>query len=552
MGEALRKIDAGETLFRAGDSAKTAYLIVDGVVELVREDERGGKSVLARLHRGELVGESELRAGTPHDFSAVALGAGAVRPIDRDTLLGSMQSHALSLDDEPAAEPGRKRKARRHRGPLAWLREFQPGTAAIHARETPRAATATLFTAFALIVAAVVWASLSHVDRIVTATGRVITLAPQITLQPLETAIVREIHVQVGDVVATGQLLASLDPTFANADAATARQSMVSYSAQLRRLETELNGSPGKPFSPDPSEDKLQTALFDQRAEQVASQIAVFDAEINQSTARIKTNEDDRRALEQQVGILRDLESMRKDLSVREVGTRINLLDAQRQRLAAEREALKLTATNVELAREIETARAKRAAYLGDWRAKAGEEMMTVRREIEKLSEQMRKSERRNSMVELTAPAAAVVLDVAIRSVGSVVREAEPLITLVPIDVPQEIEIELDPKDVGSVRVGDKVRIKLEALPFQRHGTVDGEIRVISGDSFQKQVNGQARPVFRGRVKLTDVALRDVPADFRLSPGMTVQAEIRVGDRRVISYFLYPILRVFDESLREP
>ena len=145
-----------------------------------------------------------------------------------------------------------------------------------------------------------------------------------------------------------------------------------------------------------------------------------------------------------------------------------------------------------------------------------------------------------------------MVLDVATRSVGSIVREAEPLVTLVPLDVPQDIEIEIEPKDVGSIRPGDPVRIKVEALPFQRHGTIDGEVRMISSDAFQKNVGGQARPVFRGRVRIVNVSLRDVPPDFRLIPGMTVQAEIRVGERRVISYFLYPVLRVFDEGLREP
>jgi hemolysin D len=347
-------------------------------------------------------------------------------------------------------------------------------------------------------------------------------------------------------------VMASLDPTFTEADVATARRALVSYTAQLRRLESELTGSPSLPFSEDASEDRVQTAFYHQRVAQVATQVAVYDAEIKQHEARMQTNDDDRVSLERQVVILRDLERMRQDLAVREVGTRINYLDAQRQRLAAERESLRLVATNGELRQEIATARAKRAAYLNEWRSKASEELVAVRREIEKLGEQVRKSERRNSMVELASPAPAVVLDVAIRSVGSVVREAEPLITLVPLDVPQEIEIELDPKDVGTVRVGDKVRLKLEALPFQRHGTIDGEVRVISGDTFQKTVGGQTKPVFRGRVKLGEVSLRDVPPDFRLVPGMTVQAEIRVGERRAISYFLYPILRVFDESLREP
>ena len=388
----------------------------------------------------------------------------------------------------------------------AQLREFRPGAAAIEEHAAPRAATATLLAAVGLVAAAIVWASLAHIDRVVTATGRIITLAPQITVQPLETAIVRAVNVQVGDVVQRGQVMAALDPTFTEADVATARRALQSYSAQLRRLETELYGSPGRPFSPDPAEEAAQGALFDQRAAQVAKQVAVFDAEIREHEARIRTNEDDRTSLEQQVAILRDLEKMRQDLAQREVGTRINYLDAQRQRLAAEREAQRVIATNADLRQQIETARAKRAAYLDEWRSKAGEEMQSVRREIEKLGEQVRKSERRNSMVEMIAPAPAVVLDVATRSVGSVVREAEPMITLVPLDVPQEVEIELDPKDVGTVRVGDQVRIKLEALPFQRYGTLDGEVRVISGDTFQKTVGNQTRPVFRGRVRLTNTA----------------------------------------------
>src|SRR5262245_2140492 len=204
----------------------------------------------------------------------------------------------------------------------AQLREFQPGTAPIETQPTPVAATGTLFAAVALVVAAVAWATFSHVDRIVTAQGRVITLAPQITVQPLETAIVRSINVQVGDIVERSQVMASLDPTFTEADVATARRALVSYTAQLGRLETELGGAPGQPFSPDDAENRMQTVLFHQRAAQVATQVAVFEAEIKQHEARIQTNDEDRASLERQVVILRELERMRQDLTAREVGTR--------------------------------------------------------------------------------------------------------------------------------------------------------------------------------------------------------------------------------------
>jgi HlyD family secretion protein len=131
-----------------------------------------------------------------------------------------------------------------------------------------------------------------------------------------------------------------------------------------------------------------------------------------------------------------------------------------------------------------------------------------------------------------------------------VVREAEPLLTLVPLDVPLEAEVAIETRDIGFVAQNQQARIKIEAFPFQKHGTVTGLIRTISEDAFADQVT--ERPFYRARVRLVDTQLRDVPETYRLLPGMTVAAEIDVGDRTVLSYFLYPLLRGLDESVREP
>ncbi|MGQ0664637.1 MAG: HlyD family efflux transporter periplasmic adaptor subunit, partial [Pseudomonadota bacterium] len=146
-----------------------------------------------------------------------------------------------------------------------------------------------------------------------------------------------------------------------------------------------------------------------------------------------------------------------------------------------------------------------------------------------------------------------VVLDVAKRSIGSVLREAEPLVTLVRLDTPVEAEVEIEAKDVGYVRAGDQARIKFEAFPFQRHGTLEGTVRSISEDVFAADPEGKRAPIHRARVAYPPGArLGLVPDGFRLIPGMAVTAEIKVGSRRVISYFLYPVFRTFDEAMREP
>jgi hemolysin D len=115
------------------------------------------------------------------------------------------------------------------------------------------------------------------------------------------------------------------------------------------------------------------------------------------------------------------------------------------------------------------------------------------------------------------------------------------------------------------VAVGQPVRIKFEAFPFQKYGTGSGTVRVISEDSFTPESGGDvagralreesahpSHPYYRVLVDLTDMRLRNLPEGFEMVPGMTLTAEMKVGSRRVISYFLYPLLRGLDESIREP
>jgi hemolysin D len=162
--------------------------------------------------------------------------------------------------------------------------------------------------------------------------------------------------------------------------------------------------------------------------------------------------------------------------------------------------------------------------------------------------------------VVLRAPADGIVLELGARSIGSVAKEAEPLVTLVPQGNKIEAEVDVESADVARLRIGDPVRVKFDALPFQRHGTLAGDVRVITENSFQADKNARAasdkpdaQPAFfRARVALGPVTLRDVPKDFRLIPGMTTTAEIVIGKRTIISYLLDPIVRLFDESLREP
>jgi hemolysin D len=207
-----------------------------------------------------------------------------------------------------------------------------------------------------------------------------------------------------------------------------------------------------------------------------------------------------------------------------------------------------------ELEEEMERFKAEKAAYLAEFRQKTAEELVQVRRDHDAAVKQLDKATRRNSVTLLAAPGDAIVLEVAQRSVGSVLKEAEVLYTLVPLDSPLEAEVSVEGLDVGNVETGAEARLKLEAWPFQKHGTLSGKVRTVSNDTFtpDPKKDGQQRPYYKARVEVTVTDLRDVPRSFRLIPGMAVTAEIKAGEHTILSYLLYPILRGLDESIREP
>lgn len=436
---------------------------------------------------------------------------------------------------------------------LPTAREFQSDARQIDEQLPPASERVVLYVLTALIACGIVWASIAKVDRVVVAHGKLVTTAATIVVQPLETSVVRSLNAKIGDTVHKGDALATLDPTFSMADAEQLRDKITSFDAQIARLEAEIAD---KPYVPNVNDDeaRLQLAIWTQSTGEYAAKLESFDKQIGETEAKITTKTADQDALKPRLAIARELESMRHELFKKQVGTKINYLDAEAQRMQIERDMQLAANECLELEQALNRLRADKAAYVAGFRQKFGEDLVQARRDRDAAVKQLDKAARRNEVTMLAAPADAIVLDVAQRSVGSVMKEAEPLYTLVPLDSPLEAEVLVEGRDVGHVRAAAVARVKLEAWPFQKHGTLAGELRTISGDAFKPdpRKDGEAEPYYKARIKLTSLQLRNVPPSFRLIPGMTVTAEIKAGDRSVLSYFLYPLMRGLDESIREP
>jgi hemolysin D len=413
------------------------------------------------------------------------------------------------------------------------------------------------YVAALMFVMVFVLAGVLRVDVIVAARGKLAPDGPPIVLQPLDRGVIRQIRVKIGDVVTKGEILATLDATFTAADSASLAAQQSALQAQLRRFSAELDGTPLT--APDDTPDeRLQLNLYNQRQAQYSSRLNEFDAAIARDQTALKGAQDALGVLTRQLDIARQIEAMRAQLYRGAIGSKLNYLDAQATRMSVEHEYQDEVSKAAELQQTLRSATAERQTFIDDWRRELLEDLAKARTADATLTESLTKADRLNNLVVLRAPADGIVLDIAKRSVGSVLNPAEPLITLVPLQTPLIAQVMIASGDVGFAKPGDKVVVKVDAFPYQRNGFLDGRLRSIAEDSISPADPAPGAAALgagffhQSEVAFATTKLHDLPEGTHLIPGMTVTAEINVGSRSVLSYFLYPLSSGLSESFREP
>jgi HlyD family secretion protein len=450
-------------------------------------------------------------------------------------------------DKSPVSPPGR-------RGKGTTVVEFLPDADAIERSPLPPYLRMTVHVLASALLVFVAWASFSEVERIVVAQGRLINPMPNIVVQPLETSIIQKIEVRIGQVVRQGELLATLDPTFAQADEAQLRSRLKSLDNQTRGLSAELSGRSNGLAGKDP-DALLQSQLSSERQANYQAQLTRMEQNLARLAATMETNRRDQQVLSQRMKSLNEMEAMQESLMAQQFGARLHLLEARDRRLSGERDLQLANNKEQELLSEMAALQAEKLAFSKGWRQKMMEDLLSTSRDRDGLHEQLQKADKRKQLVALVSPVDAVVLDMAKLSQGSVVQAAEHMFTLVPLSNQLEAEVKIDSLDIGYIKRGDPVHLKLDAFPFQKHGAMNGKLRIITEDAFRRDPNTTTAGLdayYMGRIDFSEAALRNMSSASRLLPGMTLSAEIVVGKRSVMSYLLWPLTKALDEAIREP
>jgi len=432
-------------------------------------------------------------------------------------------------------------------------REFLPAAIEIMERPVSPLGRSMIWSLCILFAIAVGWSIVGRIDIVAVADGKVVPQGRTKVVQPLEIGVVRTIYVVDGDKVTAGQRLIDLDPTEASADHDRLDHERQARALDVARLNSLLAGGPlAAPLQPptdaDPILVEAAQRLLESQWHERTAKLAALDSEIERrsSDLRVAATEIDR--LNAILPLLRDRSDSLAGLAQKGFTSRIHASEVQQQLVEAEKNLLSAIDKRLEAAAAVGSAQQQRIQGERESESAWRKERADAADKASVAEQEILKARKRRDLQKLASPIDGTVTNLATWTVGGVVKPGDTLMNIVPLSATPEIEAQVLNKDAGFVLAGQKVTVKLEAFPFTRYGTVQGEVIDVSRDANKDDKLGLIYPV---RVRL-DVAYIEIDGKrVAITPGMAVSAEIITGNRRVIEYVLSPVLRYRSEAGRE-
>lgn len=433
--------------------------------------------------------------------------------------------------------------------------QFLPAALALRATPVHPAPRITLWLIMAFALIALLWAIFGRIDVVATAVGKIIPNDRTKLIQPMETAVVKAIHVRDGQAVTLGQVLIELDATTATADSERLRNEALTARLEALRAEALLAALAGgraprlKPLEGADTGRLLaeQSQASGQYQEYQARQLQL-QAEIARRRAELQATQDQVVKLEQTAPIARQRAQDYQKLVKENFISLHGYLEREQARIEQEQDLASSRSKVAEIRAALMEAQQQQSTLAAETRRQLLDQHNLAEQKAASLEQELVKADQRGRLMHMTAPVAGTVQQLAVHTVGGVVTPAQPLMVIVPKDNVLEVEAMLPNKDIGFVNPGQDAEVKVETFPFTKYGTLHGTITQVSSDAIQDEKLGL---IYSTRVKLARDTLRVENKIVRLTPGMAVTVEVKTGKRRVIEYFLSPLMQVTSESLRE-
>ncbi|RRH73911.1 HlyD family type I secretion periplasmic adaptor subunit [Falsigemmobacter faecalis] len=416
-----------------------------------------------------------------------------------------------------------------------------------------------LVTVALLFAGSIAWGMMTRITGAIVASGRIEVAESRQILQHPEGGMVVEILVREGDAVTEGQVLLRLDGGMLRSELAVLEAQYFELLARRGRLEAE---EAGHRIPQMPSELQERARLSPETAAVLTAQTSLFEARrasLTQQRAQLNLRAAQTRSLRE--GLVAQTIALEEQsrLIGQELRAQQDLFDkglAQIGRLLAlRREAARLSGARGELL----AAQAQAGERIAETalevlrldatrRTEAGLELRETALRLAELSERRRSLTDRIARLDLRAPAAGLVLNLAITTPRAVLRAAEPALYIVPQDRPLVISARVPDRYIDQVYPGQEVRITFPAFTLRNAPQMTGTIARLSADALSEANHPQ--PYYRAEITLHDATTGNLHG-VTLRPGMPADAWIRTEERTPLQFLIRPFTDYFTRAFRE-
>ncbi len=429
--------------------------------------------------------------------------------------------------------------------------DFKPILAEVEEKPPNPVGRAFLWTAIAILGLALLGLVFIQVDVVVTARGKIIPAGDVKVLQPLDTGVVSKICVREGDYVKAGSPLIEIDPSVDDADLEGKEKNLHLSRLSMARIRAVLEDKsfrpPGEGQSPE---------IVDAQVRLYQSQRALYDSTLREKRHAleaadhiVQTLQEELQKLESQLAVTQEVEKRQRSLV--EIGALAEnrFKEKTRERMNQEREVEVKRGQIKEARARAERAKSEVDSFRYAFREKMLSELSNSMQGKNVLEAEVNSLNFKKGKRSINAPVSGYVHLLSVKTVGGVVTPAQQLVSLVPEDAALTARVLVLNKDAGFIRPGQKCVVKVDTFDFQKYGMIDGTVESVNPFSVEEKENaGDGYPV---HVNLASEELKTKDGDtHRVRPGMSVSAEIQVGKRRVIEFFLFPIIKYLDEGLK--
>jgi HlyD family secretion protein/adhesin transport system membrane fusion protein len=409
----------------------------------------------------------------------------------------------------------------------------------------------TLFVTSMATLAFVVWAALTDVPEVAMADGQVVPNGLVQSVQHLEGGIVQEILAHEGDIVEEGHPIIRLSPAqaLADLDQTRAREATLLIKAERLRAFAEER-QPDFSTMPHGYERLIadNMAIFTSQSQSRDTGRSVLLSQIDQKRSDVRLLEGQEKALERQIQPLTEELSMREELVAKGLVSRVVFLDNKRELSRLQGELARIIGQAVTGREALAEAQNRLIDNRSTLQKQTMDELGITINELAQVQESIGRLEDRVKRLDVLAPVHGTVKGLTVKNAGAVIQPAGAICEVVPLNADMKVDAKVNTRDVGHLKIGQRVKVKVTTYDFARYGSVMGTLSGLSATTFQDE---KGQPYFKAVIDLDNNYVGNVPGRYGVHPGMTVQGEIITGDKTLLQYMLKPIYTQMQQSFHE-